>query len=144
MVLVTDAMAAIQDQIEAQVLVGDGQAPNFSGITTGATDAHSAEADAATWAEVVAVIEGLVDGKLAATSDDIRLFTHPITHGWLAGLVHTSGDRTALEYIEERTGGLVVSAHAPARQTPTSSTRFTVVVVSERARSHFRCGIRSR
>ena len=81
-----DAMSAIRDQLQGQILNGDTNAPNFSGLFGTAVDKRSTGATADAWNTVAGVVESLVDGRWASSMADLRLVAHSKTgklHRWL-------------------------------------------------------------
>ena len=112
--IVSECFASIADKLEEEALNGDGVAPNYAGIAGRATDKRAAAATVDTWATVVAAVTGLIDGKYSSRLSDLRLVTHPETNAFLATLVSSpGGDTTVTDYLDMKTGGLRVSAHAP-------------------------------
>ena len=51
-----DAMSAIRDQLQGQILNGDGSAPNFGGLLGSAVNKRSTGATADTWNTVAGVV----------------------------------------------------------------------------------------
>lgn len=113
----SDLNMALSDAMDLQALTGNGTAPNVTGllqILTNPTD----PSDTFTWSDPVRELASGVDGKFAATSDQVRLLVPPGLYAPLAVLLHaTAPVGSAARYIEEISGGLRVSANLPA---PTS------------------------
>ena len=135
-----DLASAFEEARDKAVFVGDGVAPNVSGLldVTGdeavltAPDDPAAEATFATYAAARAA---LVDGKYATSAGDIALVVGLHTNAYAAAPFQTCSGVAALD----RLGGRV-SAHIPAMDAR-SKIQFAVAsrAAAPRHRSHLAC-----
>ena len=103
-----DLQGAMTEAMDAQIVAGDGTAPNVSGFNsalTAATDPTS-EADFAAYASARAK---LVDGRYAASEDDVRVLVGAATYAHAAELYQSGSGTSALSRLMPR-----VSPHIPA------------------------------
>ena len=116
-----DLRFAIADQFDAQVIHGNSQAPQVSGIlanTTGTTP----PTDVFTWVDAVRAVASQVDGFYASTPAQVRMLVPPGLYEHLAVSLHATASVTAASrYIQEISGGLRVSAHMPSIPTSGAS-----------------------
>lgn len=110
-----DARTAMAEGLQAQVLNGNGNAPNMKGLFSSALQIRAASAAADTWGSVVTAVESAIDGKYATRPEDLRMVMRSETSAFLASLISSpGGDSTALSYLNQRTGGIRISDQAPA------------------------------
>ena len=111
-VLRMDLADAIGDQMDAQILSGDGTAPNVTGLFSGAgsLSVPSAETNRDTYESVVTKFHGLVDGTYARHSSEIRLLVGRDTYARFAALTSTAYRRNAVQMIREESNDVIVSA----------------------------------
>ena len=128
-----DMNDAVSSKIEQQVIAGTGASQQVSGLTknagTGAVD------DAATYAQLAALAHSLVDGKFAIDRMGLQYLVSPAFYAHLAGTYLASGGESALDVLEQKTGGVVASAHMPA-----ASSNVEKFVVTRMARRGSRAG----
>lgn len=105
---------ALADALDDQVLTGNGQSPNLSGLFHQATDVTAAT-NAETFATGVSRIAALVDGKHANGWGDIRLLLGVDTFQTYAGLFQSNGDMALFDYLAAKVGSVRVSKRAPAK-----------------------------
>ena len=106
---------AMADNLDDQVIDGDGSSPNLSGLLHQATDVNAANA-AETFATAVARFAGLVDGKHANGWGDIRALIGTKTFEKYAAIFANTnkGDVSAFDYLAGKLGLLRVSTRVPA------------------------------
>ena len=109
-----DLRGAIADAMDAQVIAGNGTAPNVSGLVNALT-APADPSDVFTWTDAVRAVASQVDGKFAATPSQVRTLVDPKLYPELAVSLHaTASVSAAARYIESISGGIRVSANLPA------------------------------
>ena len=110
-----DLRGAIGDQMDAQIIAGDGTAPNVSGLANGALTAPVDPSNVFTWSDAVRAVASQVDGKYAATPAQVRTLVDPALYPELAVSLHaTASVSAAARYIEQISGGVRVSSNLPA------------------------------
>ena len=98
--------SVLSDQVDRQVVGGNGTAPNLNGINTQLTDATAPEAGAETFDRYVAAVASHVDGLYANTLRDVRVLVGPHTYRHAAATFRgTDGETAAGSYIASMTGG---------------------------------------
>ena len=102
-VLRTDLSAAIADQVDEQVLVGDGTAPNFGGFLSvaanGGLPALAAPTVEVTYELALAELARGVDGKYAGNLGECSMVVGDDTYRKLVTLINTgSGEVAAMTY----------------------------------------------
>ena len=116
----TDAMA---DLAEAQMLVGDGTAPNVQGIATAITDAAVPDA-VTTFGVASALASQLVDGRYANVAGDVTLVTPVDGYRFAYSLYTNAGDVSAGRNLAAEARTFLSSGHLP--DAPTSGARDKV------------------
>ena len=111
-----DLRAAMSDAMDAQVLAGDGTAPNQAGFLDALTepDAPAAVAD---FGSILGAHVSGVDGLYAHGLADVRMLTGPATYKLAAAAFRTTGDVASSDYLATHSGGLRASANVPAPDT---------------------------
>lgn len=112
----SDLSMAMSDQLDRQILTGDGTAPNLAGLFD-ADSGLANPADPTGEADVAGYIDLLtsqVDGINAYATDDVRLLIGPKTLGHAAKKFITGTDTSALAYLRMLSGGVRVSNRVPA------------------------------
>ena len=104
---------AVTDNVDDQLIDGNGVAPNLSGLFHQATDVAAASA-VETFATGVARFAALIDGKHANGWGDLRIAIGPSTFALYAGLFQSNGDESLFDYLSAKVGVLRVSARVPA------------------------------
>ena len=113
-VLRRDLGAVMSDQMDNQVVNGDGTAPNVSGFIEELPDPVAAAATS-TWATLLQNYNALVDGLNAYTLQDVRSVLGSDSYQVAEGVFRTAtSDQSAAQYIQARTGGFSVSSRIPA------------------------------
>jgi len=108
-----DLRAAMSDAMDAQVLAGDGTAPNVAGFLNALT-APEDPAAVATFASILAAQVAGVDGKHAHGLGDVRMLVGPATYKLAAGKFNAAGDVASTDYLAQHSGGVRTSANVPA------------------------------
>lgn len=111
-----DLSMAMADQLDKQIITGDGTAPNLAGmfdVDSGLANpaAPTAETDVSGYIDLVT---GQVDGVNAYETDDIRLLIGPATLKHAAKKFISGTDTSALAYMRMLSGGVRTSARVPA------------------------------
>ncbi len=114
-----DLRGSLSESLDAQTLVGDGVAPNVTGLLSELPAAAAAGAAEFSWQEAVQVIADQVDGKYAADPSMVRMLCASDLYSKMAiRLVAASSSGSSVSaasrYIQEISGGLRVSANMPA------------------------------
>ena len=111
----SDLAMAMSDQLDVQILSGDGTAPNLGGLFD--DDGLTAPAEPTAEADVNAYIDlatGQVDGINAYGTEDVRFLIGPQTLRHAAKKFITGTDTTAYDKLRQLSGGVRVSARVPA------------------------------
>ena len=115
-----DLAMVMGDQIDIQVLRGDGAGANIAGFVGGHADGLALTGAAATAAVDFDGLRDLylerVDGGYAQTASEIRLLVNPSLYQAAGNLYRTGADDSisALQSVMELGGGFRVSANMPA------------------------------
>ena len=113
-ILRRDLAAVMSDQMDNQVINGDGVAPNVNGFLNELPDAAVASATS-TFAAWLGEFTGLVDGLNAYTMSDVRAVIGSDSYGNGETLYKSAqSSETVIEMLQRRTGGLSVSSRIPA------------------------------
>lgn len=104
-----DLQGAILESRDKAIITGNGTAPNVSGFLDELTDPTNPTAIAG-FADYASAKAGLVDGKYAMSSDDVRIVCGAETYKHASGIYQTGSGTSALEKFGAR-----VSAHIPTR-----------------------------
>ena len=117
----TDLSGAIAQEIDKEILAGDGTSQHASGffdLSSGPLTAPSDPTAESGRPDYIAAIAGSVDGRYALENGDVRLLIgagtnqHMASEVWLRG--NASAMMTAMEKVKAISGGCRVSAHVPA------------------------------
>ena len=102
-----DLQGAMTEAADAQIIAGNGTAPNVSGFGSALTapDNPSAVADFAAYASTRAK---LVDGRYAQSEDDVKVLVGATTYSHAAGIYQTGSGVSALSRLMPK-----VSPHVP-------------------------------
>ena len=119
----SDLSMALANEMEKQILVGNGTSPNVSGITHGETKAAVPGA-VVTYNEIIAAASQQVDGVFASTADAVTIVAPLDSYKHAFTVSQTNGDATAAEVLSRNSNMFLTSAHLP--DAPTSSTRANV------------------
>ena len=117
-VLRRDLAAVMSDEMDNQIVNGDGTAPNVPGFYNELT-AAGAEGAATTWSGMLGKYTGLVDGLNAYNMSDIRTVIGKETFGYAETLFRTgaqdNGPRaSAGDYVRGKIGGYSVTSRIAA------------------------------
>lgn len=110
-----DLRMAMSDQLDEQILVGNGTAPNLGGLFD--DDGLAAPADATAEAGVsdyIDLVTSQVDGVNAYATRDVRFLIGPATLRHAATKFITGTDTSAYDKLMMLSGGVRVSARVPA------------------------------
>lgn len=106
--------ARMADSLDAQVIDGDGTAPNLNGLFAQATDVSAAGA-VETFGTGVSRFAALVDGTHANGWGDVSALIGTNTFSHYAGLFHgNSGEMSLYDYLMGKLAALRVSTRVPA------------------------------
>ena len=117
-----EAARALAEEAEREILAGDGTAASgfleWSGLYGRAGAARTVPTDAAdeadTWAEIIAAVEGLVDGRYARSVADLDLVLSSDLNAHLATVLRGgTADQTAVSTLRDNVNSLSVSEFAP-------------------------------
>ena len=112
-ILRRDLSAVMADEMDDQVINGDGSAPNVNGFLS-ELPAAGAENSKTTWAKWSAGFAGMVDGINAYTLGDLRSVMGPASFAYATTLFRTNNtDESALDWAQSKTGGVSVSSRIP-------------------------------
>ena len=100
-----DLPQSLANQVEEQLLNGDGQAPNINGLLKRLTD-PDAEAAKNTAATYVSKIVGALDGLHGYTLKDLRALAGKETYQAMAGAFFVNTAVSAVSYLDSATGGV--------------------------------------
>lgn len=112
----SDLRDVMGDELDRQLLTGNGTAPNLAGVFDD-DSGLTAPAEPSTEASVETYIDTItdqVDGTNAYSPSDVRLLIGTNTLKHAAKKFITGTDTSALEYIRRLSGGYRVSARVPA------------------------------
>ena len=108
-----DIVAALQDEVDEQLLIGDGVDPNIKGVYNGLVAANTSTA-VATFQSAVKDLGSMIDGKYAHGLNDLVLVSHPDLRQFFIPLFRSNdSELTAEDYIVNRCGGYFTSSHMP-------------------------------
>ena len=113
----TDLTAALANEIDDQLLNGDGASPNLKGLVHNRADANAgAAAEGSHLRQPRSTLSaGLLDGKYARDFSGIQLASHPklMAHvNWLCFRSNES-EATVLQWLRANVGSYVTSANLP-------------------------------
>ena len=113
-----DLSGAIAQEMDKQILSGDGSGENVSGFFKAGGDPLTAPSDPSGESGVsdyIAAIAGAVDGRYALENGDVKLLIGGATNAHASGkFVATGSDTTGMQHLKAISGGCRVSAHVPA------------------------------
>ncbi len=114
-----DLSGAIAQEIDKEILAGDGIGQHVSGffdISSGPLTAPSDPSAESGRPDYIAAIAGSVDGKYALENGDVKLLIGSGTNKHMAAKFCSgnASDMTALTHVKAISGGCRVSAHVPA------------------------------
>ena len=111
-----DLAGALGEKMDAQVVAGDGVAPNVQGIMT-AIDAPDVPDNTADFANIITIAAGAVDGRAAGSIMETRILAGVDVYKKAGALFTQAGDVAASDYLLQRSGGIRATPHianAPA------------------------------
>ena len=103
-----DLQGAMTEAMDSQIIAGNGTAPNVSGFNSALTAATDPSA-VATFADYASTRAKLVDGRYAASEDDVKVLVGATTYAHAAGIYQSGSGVSALSRLMPR-----VSPHIPA------------------------------
>ena len=109
-----DLRGTLSEQMDKQVLNGDGTSPNVSGFLTEIDAPTVVPSDVADFQAFLAGAASAVDGKYATNLQGVRMLVGVVSWTLAASLSSASGDISIADYLAARSGGLRVSANMPA------------------------------
>ena len=108
-----DMAASFRNEMERQVLVGDGTGVNVSGITHGIAAATNPSA-ATTYQEYSSLAAEAVDGIWANSVQDVRILMPIAAYTYGASLFQTTTtSESGLQMLMSQSAGIAASAHLP-------------------------------
>ena len=107
---------AIGELVDAQLLAGNGVAPNVSGLFSGLTAIPATDPSSVSdWDDLVSLATANVDGRHALTAADVRILMGADAYKYASVTRAAAGPyETGLQAIVAASGGLQVSANVPA------------------------------
>ena len=111
-----DLRAVMGDELDRQILTGNGTAPNLAGVfdDDSGLAAPAEPSNEATVDDYIDVITSQVDGTNAYQTGDVRLLIGTNTLRHAAKKFISGTDTSALEYVRRLSGGYRTSARVPA------------------------------
>ena len=109
-----DLRGTLSEQMDKQVLNGDGTSPNVSGFLTEIDAPTVVPSDVADFQAFLAGAASAVDGKYATNLQGVRMLVGVFSWTLAASVSSASGDISIADYLSARSGGLRVSANMPA------------------------------
>ena len=113
-----DLSAAIAQEMDKEILSGDGTGQHVSGFfdtTSGPLTAPTDPSAEAGVSDYISAVAGSVDGRYALENGDVKLLIGADTNKHASGkFVSTGSDTTAMTHLKAISGGCRVSAHIPA------------------------------
>ena len=103
----------MSNQLDDQVIDGDGNAPNLSGLFHQAADVAAA-GNVETFATGVARFAGLIDGLHANGWGNVRALIGTASFALYSSLFQSNGDMSLYDYLAGKLGALRVSTRVPA------------------------------
>ena len=109
-----DLRGILAERLDAQVIAGDGAAPNFPSFISGLTAAADPGAAVSTIADFIGALADSIDGRYATNLKDVRLLMGAASYSLAAKTLDSVSHTTIADYLIERSGGVRASAHVPA------------------------------
>ena len=109
-----DLRGTLSEQMDKQVLTGDGTSPNVSGFLTEIDAPTVVPSDVADFQAFLAGAASAVDGKYATNLLGVRMLVGVVSWTLASSVSSSSGDISIADYLSARSGGLRVSANMPA------------------------------
>ncbi|MCY4453726.1 MAG: phage major capsid protein [Immundisolibacterales bacterium] len=120
-VLRSDLSMAVADRVDAQVLAGNGTAPNFGGFlataANGGLPALTAPSTEVSYELALAELARGVDGMYAGNLGECSMVVGDDTYRKLVGLINTGSGEVAAMTYSRMLSGFMASANIPAPQT---------------------------
>ena len=109
----TDLRAVMGDQLDEQLINGNGTAPNISGILNELTDPTNPAAEAA-WADYRLIATNQLDGKMANTEASVRTLLGLATWKHARTKLNTQNTADGIQAYQALGGSIQNSARMPA------------------------------
>lgn len=104
----------LSDELDDQLLNGDGTGANLSGFFKALPDATEAT-NIATWALFLESYTALIDGKWATTESDVRMLVGPATYRLAAKTFRANETETTFStFARSQLGGMLTNSRMPA------------------------------
>ena len=110
----SDLRGTLSDQMDVQVLTGNGTSPNVSGFLQEIAEPTPTPSAVADYQAILAGAASGVDGKFSGNLQGVRMLMGVKSWTLAASLSSGSGDISIADYLSARSGGLRVSANMPA------------------------------
>ena len=111
--LAMDLIGDARNTMNGLILTGNGAAPQPQGILGATANPNNATANL-TFADVIAVAAGAVDGRHVAEETQVGILMNAQAYRKAAELVTTVGDYSALDRLRMRSRGVMASSLMPA------------------------------
>ena len=95
-----DLRGALGEELDKQIIAGDGTAPNFDGFHGALTAAANVSA-VATANNYIAALSGAVDGRYALSIDDVRMLVGAETYAQMMTLFFASTSVNVSDYLAQ-------------------------------------------
>lgn len=115
-VLRNDLLASMRDQMNVQILTGNGTSPNVRGILT-AISKPTYPAAVVKFEDYVSAPASAVDGIYASMSSEIGVVMSPEAYVKGSTIFHTGSGESAISALEKVARNVVVNAHIPKAAT---------------------------
>lgn len=110
-----DLRGTLGEQLDAQVISGDGTAPNFTGFMDDGAGISSAASPTAQskYEDVAPMAANAIDGRYCRSAMGARLLFNVTGLQRAAALFPTNGGYSAADYLKDHSGGVMASVHMP-------------------------------
>ena len=112
-----DLHGTLGEQLDKQIIAGDGTSPNFAGFFDDGASISSATTPSAQskYEDVAVLAANAIDGKYCRSAMGARLLFNITGIQRASALFPQSGGYSAADYLAEHSGGIMASAHAPVK-----------------------------
>lgn len=110
-----DLRGTLGEQLDAQVISGDGTAPNFTGFMDDGAGISSATSPTAQskYEDVAPMAANAIDGRYCRSAMGAKLLFNVTGLQRAAALFPTNGGYSAADYLKDHSGGVMASVHMP-------------------------------
>lgn len=110
-----DLRGTLGEQLDEQVIAGDGTAPNFGGFFDDGAGISSASSPTvqSKYEDVAPMAANAIDGRYCRSAMGARLLFNVTGLQRAAALFPSTGAYSAADYLKEHSGGVMASVHVP-------------------------------